>query len=439
MMLALGKPVFILVKKGEEEKLREKIPSDLIWKRVVPYQEFIDIEDELAELVKKRPKVDKIPSTRKLIESKIQEIEDRIVERIEKSLRGIVREELNKEVIFERLLELLKKLGFDKIPKVIGEERRIEVSPSIRKTIEELIEIVGDYLPDDSETAIMMGNWYLEQKEYEKALKLYDWALKLDPNNADAWFFKGLVFDSMKKYEDALKCYDVALVFDPNDSATWNNKGWCLVNIGKLDEALVCFDKALEYDPNDKLAWANKGWCLKRLGRYNEALKCYDKALEIDPNFVDAWNDIGIIFVDIKRYDEAEECFKKALELDPKNITVIQNLSELYQIVGKLDEALKFAKKAIRLSKEFDDKAISRYLVITAYLLKGERRKAKSEIRNLIKYLRRIGDKFKPDIWDISPLLPTIDEKLPDEDRKIVHALVNLLRGKMSLDKFENF
>jgi len=58
MMLALGKPVFILVKKSEEEKLREKIPSDLIWKRVVPYQEFIDIEDELAELVKKRPKVE---------------------------------------------------------------------------------------------------------------------------------------------------------------------------------------------------------------------------------------------------------------------------------------------------------------------------------------------------------------------------------------------
>jgi len=244
-------------------------------------------------------------------------------------LRGIVREELDRVVIFEQLSELLKMLGFDKMPKVIGEERRIEVSPSVRKNIEELIEIVGDYLPDDSETAIMMGNWYLKQKEYEKALKLYNWALKLDPN------------------------------------------------------------------------------------------------------FVDAWNGIGIILVYLKRYDEAEECYKRALELDPKNITVNLNLSELYQIVGKLDEALKFAKKAIRLSKEFDDKAISRYLVITAYLLKGERRKAKHEIRNLIKYLKRIGDKFKPEEieWDISLLLPTIDEKLLDEDRKIVHALVNILRG----------
>lgn len=54
MMIALGKPVFVIVKKKEEEEIKPKIPSDIIWKRAIPYEEFLDLIKELKSPIAAR-------------------------------------------------------------------------------------------------------------------------------------------------------------------------------------------------------------------------------------------------------------------------------------------------------------------------------------------------------------------------------------------------
>lgn len=62
MMLALGKPVFVLMKKDEEGEIKSKLPSDIIWKRAIAYDDIIDIEIKLISALANRPHLKSKPS-----------------------------------------------------------------------------------------------------------------------------------------------------------------------------------------------------------------------------------------------------------------------------------------------------------------------------------------------------------------------------------------
>ncbi|MGD0070897.1 MAG: hypothetical protein ABSB71_04990 [Candidatus Bathyarchaeia archaeon] len=66
MMIAFGKPIFVIVKKKEEEEIKPKIPSDIIWKRAIPYEEFADLIKELKSPLEARQNLKFKPSIEKV-------------------------------------------------------------------------------------------------------------------------------------------------------------------------------------------------------------------------------------------------------------------------------------------------------------------------------------------------------------------------------------
>jgi tetratricopeptide (TPR) repeat protein len=131
---------------------------------------------------------------------------------------------------------------------------------------------------------LLKGNEHSYKKKYFEAIRCYDKALEINPNNVYAWSNKGTALDKLGMYEEAIRCYDKALEINPNNVYAWSNKGTAFSNLGKYQKAVEHYDKATELDPNDAYAWNNKGNALANLGKYEEAIRCYDKALEINPN-----------------------------------------------------------------------------------------------------------------------------------------------------------
>ncbi len=153
-------------------------------------------------------------------------------------------------------------------------------------------------------------------KRYEEELAAYEQAIRLDPTDAHAYFYKGNALYMLKRYEEALGAYEQAIRLDPTDADYYYMKGHLLYNLKRYKEALAAYEQAIRLDPNYVHAYNGKGNALSDLKRYEEALAAYEQAIRLDPNFAYAYENKGDVLSDLKRYKEAEQAFEKARQLE---------------------------------------------------------------------------------------------------------------------------
>jgi len=58
---------------------------------------------------------------------------------------------------------------------------------------------------------------------YEDAVKAYEEAIKIDPQNADFWAGKGLAFQYLEAYPEAIAAFQKALELNPNHAQAKQN------------------------------------------------------------------------------------------------------------------------------------------------------------------------------------------------------------------------
>ena len=93
-----------------------------------------------------------------------------------------------------------------------------------------------------------------ESGQYDEALALVNKGIRLDANNANAWYNKGIILFKMCRYQDALNSFAQAADIDPEFTEAWFNKGMALMCSGKYLEAIRAFNKVLKIHPHDERA-----------------------------------------------------------------------------------------------------------------------------------------------------------------------------------------
>ena len=141
--------------------------------------------------------------------------------------------------------------------------------------------------------------------KYDDALACYAKAIEINGSNADAWYNRGFAYQQKKMMEQALESYEKAVELNPLFEGAWLNKGVILRRMKRENEAVESYDRVLAINPNSAVAWFNKGFALSSTGRLREALECYDKALNINPNFLEVWLNRGVALRKSNRLIEA--------------------------------------------------------------------------------------------------------------------------------------
>jgi tetratricopeptide (TPR) repeat protein len=90
-----------------------------------------------------------------------------------------------------------------------------------------------------------------ESGQYDEALALVNKGIKLDANNANSWYNKGIILFKMGRYQDALNSFAQAADIDPEFTEAWYNKGLALMHQQKYLEAIRAFNKLLKIHPHD--------------------------------------------------------------------------------------------------------------------------------------------------------------------------------------------
>jgi tetratricopeptide (TPR) repeat protein len=201
-------------------------------------------------------------------------------------------------------------------------------------------------------------NAYVEAGDFTRALEVAKELIAIR-GNAQDWFRQGYCLadrgyynPTLGCYEEALKFYNKAIELNPNEVLAWCYRGVALGHLGHLDEALASCDKAIELNPKEALVWRGRGWVLSKLRRWNEALASYEKAIELDPNETRAWSRRVVALVMLGRLDEALASSDKAIELDPNEAAAWRHRSFALVRLKRWNEALAACEKAIKLGEQ---------------------------------------------------------------------------------------
>jgi len=154
------------------------------------------------------------------------------------------------------------------------------------------------------------------------ALKLFQEAIKIDPNYA-------------KAYSGLADAYYIAADYDFMD----RDDGFA-----KAKEAVT---KTLELDDRLAEAHASLGINLSNDMRYEEAQREYRTAIELNPSYATAHHWYSMCLVELGNLNEAIDEIEKAHELDPLSPIIANTLAKNYISIGKLDEALAMLDKLV--------------------------------------------------------------------------------------------
>lgn len=181
--------------------------------------------------------------------------------------------------------------------------------------------------------------------DYDAAQDSYDALLRFDNNDHYALTGKGLCFCDTNDYESALRYFQRAADLAPEDAIVWEQMGRAYAALDDHQAAAEALRKAISIDDRFVEAWHWLGQALQALGRYSEALRCFDVALYYDSENADAWNDRGTLFLTefnrlvgaggaaaryrIALLREAMRDFDCAIALKPDHANATDNMKQL--------------------------------------------------------------------------------------------------------------
>ena len=131
--------------------------------------------------------------------------------------------------------------------------------------------------------AVISGWSEFRTDELERAEALALKALALDPATTRAYRLLAQINLFRKRYDLALAQVDHALEINPSDADNYAARGSILVWAGKAAEALPWLEGALRFDRANGFAAARLCMTYYLLGRYREAVDAGDRALSRNP------------------------------------------------------------------------------------------------------------------------------------------------------------
>lgn len=108
------------------------------------------------------------------------------------------------------------------------------------------------------------------------------WLVSGSPT-VDTLMQRGLEYQEMDRLEDAREAFDRAISIQPDYAEVWNRRAVLFFNDGKYDEAIADLESALTYEPRHFGAWIGLAMIFESMDYPDAALKAYRKALMIHP------------------------------------------------------------------------------------------------------------------------------------------------------------
>jgi len=184
--------------------------------------------------------------------------------------------------------------------------------------------------PDSNrKMAKAIADLYAKMGEPQKAEQLFQKILKDYPKDANSYDLYASYLESQGRYDEALKSYEKAYELKPDDEGIAFRIGSFYFERGRYKEAVKFLEKAKQSFVDDIDIMKKLAECYSELGQNEKAIEEYKSIIKIIPKHVSSRIQIGNIYLKMRKYREAESYYKEALKIEPGNLSVYYQLVSL--------------------------------------------------------------------------------------------------------------
>lgn len=226
------------------------------------------------------------------------------------------------------------------------------------RAIADISEAIALAPPDLDHYYNTRGNFYLEKKDYERALADYNEAIRRRADNAYAWNNAGLARRAKGEYAKAVENFTRAIALDPAYPNAYENRARTWTDQHDYDRALADYERAIGIDSKSIYAYLGRAALWESKGEYARALADYEKPAQFDPENPEAHNALAWLLATC-REDQVRDGQRavaealKACELaNWKKPNAVDTLAAAYAETGDFENAVKYAERALDIAPE---------------------------------------------------------------------------------------
>lgn len=187
-------------------------------------------------------------------------------------------------------------------------------------------------------------------KDFRGAIEDYTQAIKINPNYAEAYYNRGIVYDELGDKKTAIQDYNQAIKIKPNDADAYYNRGIAQSDLGDKKSAIEDYSQAIRVNSNYANAYYNRGIAQSDLGDKKAAIQDYTQAIRIDPKYTNAYYNRGIAQSDLGNRKAAIEDYSQAIKINPKYANAYINRGLVQSELGDNKAAFDDYTQAIKIT-----------------------------------------------------------------------------------------
>ena len=163
------------------------------------------------------------------------------------------------------------------------EKNQSETSVSVR------IQMTRDFAQNDSQflstQRLKVGNDAYSRKDYNSAIWAYTDAIELNPQNIDAYIFRGGAFGYLKQYDSAAADFSQAIQLNNQSFDAHYGLGATYLYQRKYNSAINELNIAISLNNQNAAAYYARGYCHEMTRRTEESQRDYETAKRLGYQF----------------------------------------------------------------------------------------------------------------------------------------------------------
>ncbi|MGJ5632463.1 tetratricopeptide repeat protein [Nostoc sp. CALU 1950] len=202
------------------------------------------------------------------------------------------------------------------------------------------------------------GDAYYRLGDYEQAQADSSQAILLNPQDANAYFDRGFAFYGLSKYKEAIADYTQAIKLNSENAYSYYGRGLARSQVKDNKGAIGDFSKAIALKPEYTEAYLQRGILRRRLKQRLAAIQDFDAIIKINPSDAKAYYQRGLTQSVNKQQYAALKDYADAININPKYIEAFLNRGDIYSELGNKVEATEDYNTIL----EIDPKFIAAYI-----------------------------------------------------------------------------